>query len=41
MNKEIILALKQRAQEMLKDNYSRKLWDEEIYTIICELEQRS
>ena len=40
MNKEIISALKQRAKEMLEGNYSRKLGDEEIYTIICELEQR-
>ena len=40
MNKEIILALKQRAKEMLEGNYSRRLSEEEIYTIICELEQR-
>ncbi len=40
MNKEIILELKQRAKEMLEGNYSRRLSEEEIYTIICELEQR-
>lgn len=38
MNEEIILALKQRAKEMLEGNYERKLGDEEIYTIICEWE---
>lgn len=40
MNKEIILVLKQRAKEMLEGNYSRRLSEEEIYTIICELEQK-
>lgn len=40
MNKEINLALKHRTEEMLKGNYSKKLSEEEIYTIICELEQR-
>ena len=38
MNIEIIKALKERAKEMLEDNYNRKIGDEEIYTIICELE---
>lgn len=38
MNIEIINSLKERAKEMLKDNYDRKIGDEEIYTIICELE---
>ncbi len=38
MNIEIIKALKERAKEMLADNYNRKIGDEEIYTIICELE---
>ena len=38
MDKEIILALKQRAKEMLDDDYSRKIGAEEIYTIICEWE---
>lgn len=38
MNIEIIKALKERAKEMLEDNYKRKIGDEEIYTIICELE---
>jgi len=35
---EIIKALKERAKEMLEDNYKRRIGDEEIYTIICELE---
>ena len=35
---EIIKSLKERAKEMLEDNYDRKIGDEEIYTIICELE---
>ena len=41
MNEEMknIIALKQRAEEMLKDDYSRKIGDEEIYTIICEWEK--
>ena len=34
-----IIALKQRAEEMLKNDYSRKIGDEEIYTIICEWEK--
>ena len=38
MNIEIIKSLKERAKEMLEDNYDRKIGDEEIYTIICELE---
>ena len=38
MNIEIIKALKQRAKEMLENNYNRKIGDEEVYTIICELE---
>lgn len=38
MNEEIILALKQRAKEMLEGNYERKIGDEELYTIICEWE---
>ena len=38
MNIETIKTLKERAKEMLKDNYNRKIGDEEIYTIICELE---
>lgn len=38
MNIEIIKSLKERAKEMLGDNYNRKIGDEEIYTIICELE---
>ena len=38
MNIEIIKSLKERAKEMLEDNYDRKIRDEEIYTIICELE---
>ena len=38
MNIEIIKSLKERAKEMLKDNYNRKIGDEEVYTIICELE---
>lgn len=38
MNIKIIKDLKQRANEMLNDNYERKIGDEEIYTIICELE---
>ena len=38
MNLEIILALKQRAKEMLEGNYIRKIGDEELYTIICEWE---
>ena len=38
MNIETIKALKERAKEMLEDNYNRKIGDEEIYTIICELE---
>lgn len=38
MNEEIILALKQRAKEMLEENYERKIGDEELYTIICEWE---
>ena len=38
MNIEIIKSLKERAKEMLEDNYNRKIGDEEIYTIICELE---
>lgn len=38
MNEEIILALKQRAKEMLEGNYKRKIGDEELYTIICEWE---
>lgn len=38
MNEEIILALKQRAKEMLEGNYDRKIGDEELYTIICEWE---
>lgn len=38
MNIEIILALKQRAKEMLEGNYDRKIGDEELYTIICEWE---
>lgn len=39
MNNEIINGLKQRAEEMLKNDYSRKIGDEEIYTIICEWEK--
>lgn len=41
MNEEMknIIALKQRAEEMLKNDYSRKIGDEEIYTIICEWEK--
>ena len=38
MNIEIIKTLKERAKKMLEDNYDRKIGDEEIYTIICELE---
>ncbi len=38
MNIEIINSLKQRAKEMLENNYNRKIEDEEVYTIICELE---
>ena len=38
MNLEIILALKQIAKEMLEGNYTRKIGDEELYTIICEWE---
>ncbi len=38
MNTETIKKLKERAKEMLEDNYDRKIGDEEIYTIICELE---
>lgn len=38
MSEEIILALKQRAKEMLEGNYDRKIGDEELYTIICEWE---
>lgn len=38
MNIEIINSLKQRAKEMLENNYNRKIGDEEVYTIICELE---
>lgn len=38
MNIEVIKSLKERAKEMLEDNYNRKIGDEEIYTIICELE---
>lgn len=38
MNLEIISALKQRAKEMLDENYTRKIGDEELYTIICEWE---
>lgn len=38
MNLEIILALKERAKEMLENNYNRKIGDEELYTIICEWE---
>ncbi len=34
-----IIALKQRAEKMLKNDYSRKIGDEEIYTIICEWEK--
>lgn len=34
-----IIVLKQRAEEMLKNDYSRKIGDEEIYTIICEWEK--
>lgn len=34
-----IIALKQRAEEMLNNNYSRRIGDEEIYTIICEWER--
>lgn len=35
-----IIALKHRAEQMLKnDYYSRKIGDEEIYTIICEWEK--
>jgi len=36
IDKETIQALKQRAKEMLNDDYSRKIGPEEIYTIICE-----
>ena len=38
MNIEIINSLKQRAKEMLENNYNRKIGYEEVYTIICELE---
>lgn len=38
MNIEIIKRLKERAKEMLEDNYDRKIGDEGVYTIICELE---
>lgn len=38
MNLENILALKQRAKEMLEGNYTRKIGDEELYIIICEWE---
>ena len=41
MNIEIIKSLKERAKEMLEDNYDRIIGDEEIYTIICELEKQS
>lgn len=34
-----IITLKQRAEKMLKNDYSRKIGDEEIYTIICEWEK--
>ena len=33
-----IETLKERAKEMLDNNYSRKIGDEELYTIICEWE---
>ena len=38
MNLEIILTLKQRAKEMLSGDYTRKIGDEELYTIISEWE---
>lgn len=38
MNIEIIKRLKERAKEMLEDNYDRKIGVEGVYTIICELE---
>ena len=38
IDKETIQALKERAKEMLNNDYSRKIGDEEIHTIICEWE---
>ena len=38
IDKETIQALKKRAKEMLNNDYSRKIGDEEIHTIICEWE---
>ena len=38
ISKDIVETLKQRAKEMLNDDYSRKIGDEELYTIICEWE---
>ena len=39
LNIKIIRELKERANEMLNGNYSRKISEEEIYTIICEYEE--
>ena len=38
MREKDIETLKERAKEMLDNNYSRKIGDEELYTIICKWE---